>query len=80
MRIDKFLKVSRIIKRRSIANQACSVGAIKINGKKAKPGSKINVGDNISVELGNSAREYEVLLIAETIPKDQATQMYRQIS
>jgi ribosomal 50S subunit-recycling heat shock protein len=80
MRIDKFLKVSRIIKRRSVANQACAAGAIKINGKDAKPGSKVNVGDKISVELGSKLREYEVLLIADTMPKDSASEMYKELS
>ncbi|MCK5129256.1 MAG: RNA-binding S4 domain-containing protein [Clostridiales bacterium] len=80
MRIDKYLKVSRIIKRRSIANQACSAGAIKINGKNAKPGSKVNVGDHIQVELGTNIREFEVLLLADTIPKDKTSDMYKQIS
>ncbi len=79
MRIDKFLKVARLIKRRSIANQACSVGAILLNGKKAKPGSKVKVGDVVSVELGASKREYEILMIAETVTKDQALEMYRQL-
>ena len=80
MRVDKYLKVARIIKRRSVANQACSVGAIKINGKEAKPGSKVKIGDFIKVELGVKPREYEVLMIAETVTKEQAQEMYRQIS
>lgn len=80
MRIDKYLKVSRIIKRRSVANQACAAGAIKINGKDAKPGTKVNVGDKIAIELGSKVREYEVLIIADTMTKDGASDMYKQIS
>jgi ribosomal 50S subunit-recycling heat shock protein len=80
MRIDKFLKVSRIIKRRSVANQACDAGAIKINGKDAKPGSKVDVGDKITVALGSKVREYEVLLITDTMPKDGASEMYKELT
>ena len=79
MRIDKFLKVSRIIKRRSVANQACSSGAVKINGKEAKPGSKIAPGDIIEIQLGAKIRKYEVLETPETAGKEQAAGMYREL-
>lgn len=79
MRIDKYLKTARIIKRRSVASQACTAGAIKINNKTAKPGSKVNTGDIIIVELGSHIREYEVLIITETMSKERAPDMYRQI-
>lgn len=79
MRIDKFLKVSRIIKRRSVANQACSSGAVKINGKEAKPGSKTSPGDIIEIKLGEKERKYEVLEVAGTAGKQQAAGMYREL-
>ncbi len=79
MRIDKFLKVSRIIKRRSVANQACAAGAIIINGKQAKPGSKVNLGDIIEIELGTKIRKYEVAGVSEIASKEQASDMYKEI-
>lgn len=79
MRIDKFLKISRIIKRRSVANQACSAGAVKINGNAAKPGSKITPGDTIEIELGVRVRKYEVLSVPETVTKEQAQTMYKEL-
>ena len=69
MRIDKFLKVSRIIKRRTVANEACSGGRVMINQKTAKPSSDVKTGDVIS--------HYEVLALAETVSKNQASDMYR---
>ena len=79
MRIDKYLKVSRIIKRRPVANQACAAGAVKINGNVAKPGSKTEVGDIIEIELGGRAKKYEVLEIAETVTKEKASGMYKEL-
>ena len=79
MRIDKFLKVARIIKRRSVANQACLAGAIKINDKQAKPSSKVQEGDVISIALGVKTRTYEVLIIADTMPKDQTSSMVKEM-
>ena len=80
MRRDKYLKVSRIIKRRTVANEACSGGRVTLNGKVAKPGAEVKPGDQISIRFGEHVGLYEVLGIAETVRKDQAASMYRVIS
>ena len=80
MRLDKYLKVSRIIKRRTVANEACSGGRVTLNGKVAKPGADVKPGDQISIRFGEHVGLYEVLSIAETVRKDQAASMYRVIS
>ena len=77
MRIDKFLKVSRIIKRRTVANEACSGGRVIINQKTAKPSSDVKTGDVISIRFGEHTGHYEVLALAETVSKNQASDMYR---
>ena len=79
MRIDKYLKVSRIIKRRTVANEACSGGRVLINDKTAKPCSSVLPGDIISIRFGEHVGRYEVLSIAETVRKDQAADLYRVI-
>ena len=80
MRLDKYLKVSRIIKRRTVANEACSGGRVMLNNKVAKPGADVKPGDQISIRFGEHLGFYEVLSIAETVRKDQAASMYRIIS
>lgn len=80
MRLDKFLKVSRIIKRRTVANEACSGGRVMLNRKVAKPGAEVKPGDQIAIRFGEHLGLYEVLSIAETVRKDQAAAMYRVIS
>ncbi len=77
MRIDKYLKVSRIIKRRTVANEACSGGRVMINDKIAKPSSEVNVGDKITIRFGEHLGMYEVLVVADTVTKDKAADMYR---
>jgi len=77
MRIDKYLKVSRIIKRRTVANEACAGGRVRINGKTAKPSSDISVGDRISIQFGEHIGSYEVLSVRENVTKEQASEMYR---
>lgn len=77
MRIDKYLKVSRIIKRRTVANEACAQGRVMINGRIAKPGTEVNVGDIIEIKFGEDVRKYEVLKVAEHVSKDDAEDMYR---
>lgn len=79
MRIDKYLKVSRIIKRRTVANEACSGGRVMINDKTAKPGSSVSPGDIISIRFGEHVGRYEVISISETVRKDQAADLYRVI-
>ena len=80
MRLDKYLKVSRIIKRRTVANEACSGGSVMLNQKVAKPGADVKPGDQISIRFGEHLGMYEVLSVAETVRKDQASSMYRIIS
>ena len=77
MRLDKYLKVSRIIKRRSVANDACSTGHITVNGKEAKPGTDVRVGEVLGVRFGEKYTEYEVLSIGEHALKQDAADMYR---
>lgn len=77
MRLDKFLKVSRIIKRRSVANDACDSEHVTVNGKPGKPGLKIKVGDKLTVRYGANETTYEVVSISESVRKEQATEMYR---
>jgi ribosomal 50S subunit-recycling heat shock protein len=79
MRIDKYLKVSRIIKRRAVANEACSQGRVLLNGKAAKPSTDVKVGDRIQIRFGEQTRSYEVLSLAQYVPKGDATGMYREL-
>ncbi len=80
MRLDKYLKVSRIIKRRTLANEACEQGRVLLNGKVAKPAADVDVGDVIEVRLGDSIRQYEVLDISEHALKKDAGNMYRELT
>ena len=76
MRLDKYLKVSRLIKRRTVANEACDAGRVEVNGKIAKAGTVVKVGDIITVQLGSGALRAEILSIQETVRKDEAKEMY----
>ena len=76
MRIDKYLKVSRIIKRRTVASEACAGGRVMINQKVAKPSSPVNPGDVISIRFGEHIGYYKVSAVAETVSKDHAAEMY----
>lgn len=77
IRLDKYLKISRIIKRRSIANDACSTGHISVNGKEGKPGTDVKVGDILGVRFGEQYHEYEILSIAEHAAKQEAAELYK---
>ena len=77
MRIDKYLKVSRIIKRRTVANEACAGGRVLVNQRVAKPSAEIKPGDVISIRFGEHIGNYEVLSIQETVSKDKAAGMYK---
>ena len=77
MRIDKFLKNSRLIKRRTLAHQACERGRVKINGKAAKPGTQVNEGDVIEIQFGNNTTAIEVISTAENVSKQESREMYR---
>ncbi len=79
MRIDKFLKNSRIIKRRTVAKEACEQGRIFLNGKTAKPGAEVQTGDEIFVQFGNGSLRVEVAELLESCRKEDAVKMYRVI-
>ncbi|WP_304508414.1 RNA-binding S4 domain-containing protein [Anaerotignum sp.] len=79
MRIDKFLKVSRIIKRRTIANEACDAGRVMLNDKVVKAGAEVKVGDIIEVQFGSNTTKIEVLSIKESPRKEDAAAMYRSL-
>ena len=76
MRMDKYLKVSRLIKRRTLAAEACEKGRIIINGKVAKPSSEIKTGDIIEIQFGTSTTKVEVTSVSEHVTKDGAKEMY----
>jgi ribosomal 50S subunit-recycling heat shock protein len=79
MRLDKYLKVSRIIKRRSVASDACDTGHVMLGGKEAKPSATVKVGDIISVRFGERLTQYEVVTLNEHVLKADAAGMYRVI-
>jgi ribosomal 50S subunit-recycling heat shock protein len=77
MRIDKFLKNSRIIKRRTVAKEACEQGRVLLNGKQAKPGDEVKVGDIIEINFGSGAVKAEILNVMDNVPKDKAIELYK---
>ena len=79
MRLDKFLKVSRLIKRRTVANEACDAGRVTVNGKPAKASYQVSVGDVIEIVFGNKSVKVEVLLLADTQKKEEAKEMFRYL-
>lgn len=79
MRLDKYLKVSRLIKRRTIANEACDAGRVQINGKVAKASTDVKVGDVIAIQFGNKEVKAKVLQILETTKKEAAEEMFEII-
>ena len=79
MRLDKFLKVSRLIKRRTVANEACDAGRVLVNDKPAKASVSVKTGDIIEIQVGAKAVKVEVLDVQETVKKDEAKELYRYI-
>ncbi|MHB1315682.1 MAG: RNA-binding S4 domain-containing protein [Christensenellales bacterium] len=79
MRLDKFLKVSRIIKRRTVANEVCSAGRVSVNGKQAKPSTVLNTGDVLQIGFGEHQRRYEVVSLNEKVQKGEAPLMYKEV-
>ena len=77
MRLDKYLKVSRLIKRRTVANEACDAGRVMINDKPAKASANVKVGDIITIQFGNKDVKVEVLDVQETVRKDDGKELYR---
>lgn len=79
MRLDKFLKVSRLIKRRTVANEACDAGRVMVNGKVAKASVSVKAGDIIEISFGNKEVKVEVLDVQATVKKDEAKDLFKYI-
>ena len=79
MRLDKYLKVSRIIKRRTVAQEACTGSRVMLNGKIAKPGADVKVGDTLEITFGEKTVKVRILSVAETVRKEDAAAMYEVI-
>lgn len=77
MRLDKYLKVSRLIKRRSVANEACDTGRVTVNGRPAKASYDVKVGDTLEIRFGERLTKAEVLSVAEHVGKSEASELYR---
>ena len=79
MRLDKYLKVSRLIKRRTVANEACDAGRVMINDRPAKASEEVKPGDIITIAFGNKDVKVEVLDVQETVKKDEAKELFRYL-
>ena len=79
MRLDKFLKVSRLIKRRTVANEACDAGRVLVNDRSAKASAQVKAGDTIEIQFGGKAVKVEVLDVKDTVRKDDAENLYRYL-
>ena len=77
MRLDKYLKVSRIIKRRTVAKEACDGGRVTVNGRVAKAGAEVKEGDVMEIRFGNRVGRYEITDVKEVVRKENAAEMYR---
>ena len=79
MRLDKYLKVSRLIKRRTVANEACDAGRVMVNDKPVKASYNVKLNDIIEIQFGNKSVKVEVLSLSETVKKEEAKEMYRYL-
>ena len=79
MRLDKYLKISRLIKRRTVANEACDAGRVLVNDKVAKASVNVEAGDVIEIQFGSKSVKVEVLDVQETVRKDDAKELYRYL-
>lgn len=79
MRLDKYLKVSRLIKRRTVANEACDAGRVTANGRPVKAGYEVKVGDVLEIKFGEKIVKLEVLVVADNVGKNDAPAMYREV-
>ncbi len=79
MRLDKYLKVSRLIKRRTVANEACDNGRISVNGRVVKASYEVKAGDRIEIAMGARTIAVEVLQVADNVRKDDAAAMYKEV-
>ena len=80
MRIDKFLKVSRVLKRRTLSKQACEKGKVSVNGREAKPAHQIKAGDIVELKFTGGAVKFTINEVRETVKKDEAANLYEIIS
>ncbi len=80
MRLDKYLKISRLIKRRTVAKEACDKGRVEVNGRIAKAGTDVGIGDTMTIRFGNSVLEAKVLAVNEKAKKEDASSLYEIIS
>ena len=79
MRLDKFLKVSRLIKRRTVANEACDAGRVLVNDRPAKASAQVKAGDVLEIQFGSKSVRVEVLNVLETVKKEEAQELYRYL-
>lgn len=79
MRIDKFLKVSRILKRRTVAQEACGAGKVVVNGKEVKPAHQVKIGDEVEILYATGALKFRILDVKETVKKDEASSLYEML-
>ncbi len=79
MRLDKYLKVSRLIKRRTVANEACDAGRVLVNGRPARASLNVKTGDIIEIQFGTNSVRAEVLDVQETVRKDEARELFRYL-
>ena len=79
MRLDKYLKVSRLIKRRTVANEACDAGRVLINDRPAEASAQVKEGDVLEIQFGSKAVRVEVLNVQETVKKEEAQELYRYL-
>lgn len=79
MRLDKFLKVSRLIKRRAVANEACDAGRVLVNDRPAKASAQVKAGDVLEIQFGSKSVRVEVLNVQETVKKEEAQELYRYL-
>ena len=79
MRLDKFLKVSRLIKRRTVANEACDAGRVLVNDRPAKASAQVKAGDVLEIQFGSKSVRVEVLYVQETVKKEEAQELYRYL-
>lgn len=79
MRLDKYLKVSRLIKRRTVANEACDAGRVLMNDRPAKASAQVKAGDVLEIQFGTRSVKVEVLNVQETVKKEAAQEMYRYL-
>ena len=79
MRLDKYLKVTRLIKRRTVANEACDAGRVLVNEKPAKASAQVKAGDILEIQFGSKSVKVEVLNVQETVRKEEADKLYRYL-